>query len=149
MEQPPAPTAAAAATSSGGDNGSIKAKKRASVPEEILAHYESQGLGAREAALEAVSDLQTLLYSSIAAGQGKKDRFMTDSLRKLDNANARLAILESRLDSKPDIGQSLAVGLASGALLRGADAALPHVLGGLRAVWDSVRAATRTSPSAS
>ncbi|CAL9103129.1 uncharacterized protein LOC135675122 [Musa acuminata AAA Group] len=144
MEQPSAPNAAATGGNEGAD-----AKKRPPGPEEILAHYESQGLGPREAALQAVGDLQSLLYTSLASGRGRKDRFMSDTLRKLDNANARLVILESKLDSKPGLGQTLAVGLASGGLLRGAGAALPHVLGGLRGIWDSVSATTRSSPSAS
>ncbi|CAL9095326.1 unnamed protein product [Musa textilis] len=148
MEQPPAPNAAAAAAATSGNEGA-DAKKRPPGPDEILAHYESQGLGPREAALQAVGDLQSLLYTSLASGRGRKDRFMADTLRKLDNANARLAILESKLDSKPGLGQTLAVGLASGVLLRGAGAALPHVLGGLRGIWDSVSATTRSSPSAS
>lgn len=148
MEQPPTPTASSAGEAAGGKERP-KPRKRSLSPEEILAHYESQGLNSREAALQAVGDLQALLYSALPSSRGSKsDRLTADSLRKLDNANARLAILDAKLDSKPDIGQSFAIGLASGALLRGADAVLPHVIGGIRSIWNSVGAATKSSSSA-
>lgn len=107
-------------------------------PEEVLAHYESQGLSPREASLRAVRELQAILFRYAA----KKERFAADSPRKLDGVNTRLAVLEMKLDSKPGFPESLAIGVASGAIV----SAIPHVLGGLRGIWDSVWSATKGSP---
>ncbi|WOK94387.1 hypothetical protein Cni_G03089 [Canna indica] len=107
-------------------------------PEELLAHYESQGLNPREASLRAIGELQTILYRYAV----KKDRFAADSPRKLDGVNTRLAVLEMKLDSKPGFPESLAIGIASGAFV----SAIPHVVGSLRSMWYSVRSATKGSP---
>ncbi|XP_008801412.2 uncharacterized protein LOC103715532 [Phoenix dactylifera] len=121
-------------------NNKSKKKRQLPGPEEVLAHYEAQGLGSREASLQAIGELQSLLYKSVVSGRGgKKD---TDSVRKLDTLNARLAILEMKLDSKPGFLPSFAIGLASGA-------ALPPILSGLGAMWNAVKIAARSSPPSS
>ncbi|RWW50507.1 hypothetical protein BHE74_00043224 [Ensete ventricosum] len=155
MQQPPTPNAAALPPnpfpsppplSANSSPGSVttttttnKSNRRAPPgPEEVLAHYESQGLSPREASLRAIRELQAILFRYAT----KKERFAADSPRKLDGVNTRLAVLEMKLDSKPGFPESLAIGVASGAIV----SAIPHVLGGLRGIWDSVWSATKGSP---
>ncbi|KAK9097690.1 hypothetical protein Syun_024735 [Stephania yunnanensis] len=84
-----------------------------------------------DASIKVIEDLQNVLYRVVSSGRGKKDKFMGETSRKLDTANTRLAILELKLDSKPGYGETLAIGVAAGALLRGAGSVLPHVLGAI------------------
>ncbi|XP_071921867.1 uncharacterized protein [Coffea arabica] len=67
---------------------------------------------------------------------------LSDSSRKLDVINARLLQLDMKVDSKPGYPQSLAIGVASGALLQGFTSAAAQI-------WTAVRRATnpgRDSP---
>ncbi|KAJ1690115.1 hypothetical protein LUZ63_014270 [Rhynchospora breviuscula] len=81
-------------------------KKQLPSPEEILSHYESQGLDTRAASLEAISHLQALLFKTVASNSAS-------SVRKVDTINTRLAIIEAKLDSKPGFVQSMAIGVVS------------------------------------
>ncbi|XP_074562710.1 uncharacterized protein LOC141819271 [Curcuma longa] len=109
---PPLPSAAVDSSAT-----ASKKKRRAPPgPAEVLAHYESQGLSPREASLRAVGELQELLY----------------------NVNTRLAVLEMKLDAKPGFPESLAIGVVASAFA----SSVPHVLSGLRSIWDSVRSAS-------
>ncbi|KAG1364528.1 hypothetical protein COCNU_11G013550 [Cocos nucifera] len=141
MEQPSTPNASSPPPNdTTTTNNKNKKKRQLPGPEEVLAHYEAQGLGTREASLQAIGELQSLLYKSVVSGRGgKKD---TDSVRKLDTLNTRLAIIEVKLDSKPSFLQSFAIGLASGA-------AIPPILSGLGAMWNAVKTTTRSSPPSS
>lgn len=129
----------------GGNGRAAAASKKPSppTPEELVAHYEAQGLEPREASLRVIRELQTVLYRTVASGRGKKDRFMADTGRKLDNTNARLALVEMKLDAKPGYPESFAIGVCAGAALNGVGAAAPHVLGGLRKMWEAVSGATK------
>lgn len=64
---------------------------------------------------------------------------MAEASRKLDAANARLAILEMKLDSKPGYPQTLALGVTAAGIAN----ALPHVFRALSQVWSSVRNASK------
>ncbi|XP_020082873.1 mediator of RNA polymerase II transcription subunit 15 [Ananas comosus] len=154
MQQPSSPTSLPSSPSpspspppppSSSTNGPGKKPKLPS-PEEVLAHYEAQGLDPRAASLKVIGELQSLLFRALSGRRGKKDRFMADAVRKLDNVNTRLAIAEMKLDSKPSRAEALAIGVAAGALVRGAEHVLPHVLGALGALWGSVAASTGASP---
>ncbi|KAG6485259.1 hypothetical protein ZIOFF_053793 [Zingiber officinale] len=134
---PPLPSAAVD-SSAAADESSNKKRRPPPGPAEVLAHYESQGLSPREASLRAVGELQELLYKYAA----KKNRFATDYPRKLDSFNTRLAVLEMKLDAKPGFPESLAIGVAASAFA----SSVPHVLSGLRSIWDSVRSASGGSP---
>lgn len=135
---PPTPGVTATATAA----APAKKKRRAPPsPEEVLAHYEAQGLSPREASLRAISELEAMIFRYAS----KKDRMAADSPRRLEGVSTRLAVLEMKLDSKPGFAESLAIGVASGAIV----SAIPHVLGGLRGIWDSVRSATASSPPSS
>ncbi|XP_072979592.1 uncharacterized protein [Typha angustifolia] len=112
------------------DNNNKREKKKLPTAEEVLSHYESQGLDTREASLKAIGELQSLLYKSFTSASSS-----SSLSRKLDNVNTRLAIVESKLDSKPDFPQSFAIALSSGALLHA-----------FSSIWDSVKSATRGSP---
>ncbi|MQL86084.1 hypothetical protein Taro_018611 [Colocasia esculenta] len=130
---------------SGSGDGKAGASRKPSppTPEELVAHYEAQGLDSREASLRVIRELQTVLYRTVASGRGRKDRFMADTGRKLDNANTRLAILEMKLDSKPGYPESFAIGVTAGAALQGIRGALPHVVGALGKLWGAVSSATK------
>ncbi|MQM11961.1 hypothetical protein Taro_044878 [Colocasia esculenta] len=144
---PPAPQGPSRANGNGGKAAGAEegAPRKLSppTPEEMVAHYEAQGMEPREASLRVIRDLQTILYRAVAPGRGRrKDRFAVDAGRKVDYVNARLAIVEMKLDSKPGYPGMLAVGAAAGAALQGMAAAAPHVLGALGNVWETVRSAT-------
>ncbi|XP_039120237.1 uncharacterized protein LOC120256634 [Dioscorea cayenensis subsp. rotundata] len=111
-----------------------KKRRRPPSAEEMLAHYEAQGLDTREASLKAIKELQLLLYRSVSSARpgAKKD---DDSTRKLDNVYTRLAILDMKLDSKPNFPQSLAIGVTAQAIFTG-----------LSTIYKVVRSATRGSP---
>ena len=129
-------------------NGNVKSaplpkKPSPPTPEELVAHYEAQGLDSKEASLRVIRELQTVLYRTVASGRGKKDRFMAEAGRKLDNANARLALVEMKLDAKPGYPESFAIGVCSGAALNGFVAAAPHLIGGFRKIWEAVSSASK------
>ncbi|XP_077216119.1 uncharacterized protein LOC143850756 [Tasmannia lanceolata] len=111
---------------------------------ELVAHYESQGLDSKEASLKVIEDMQTILMRVVGSGRGKKDKFMADTSRKLDNVNTRLAILEMKVDSKPGFLETLAIGVGSGVVVRGAERVFPHVLGAFGQIWNAVRSSTRS-----
>ncbi|KAL8158680.1 hypothetical protein V2J09_000217 [Rumex salicifolius] len=110
-------------------------KKKAPLPtpQELISHYESQGMDSQQASFKVIDDLQNMLVRVISSSsssksvKAKKNKFMSDASRKLDTANARLAILEMKLDSKPGFPQSLAIGVASGATFRGLSSVWPHI----------------------
>ncbi|XP_068642163.1 uncharacterized protein [Aristolochia californica] len=119
--------------------------RKAPTAVEVIAHYEAQGVDSKEAPLKAIEDLQKVLMKVLGSGGGRKDKFMGDTMRKLDNVNTRLAILEMKMDSKPGYGESVAIGVASGLAARGIGNVMPQVLGALGQMWDSVKSSTRST----
>ncbi|KAJ4788074.1 hypothetical protein LUZ62_039320 [Rhynchospora pubera] len=136
---PPRTTNSASSRSNSSDKKN-RNKKQLPSPEEILSHYESQGLDTRAASLQAISHLQALLFKTVASNSAS-------SVRKVDTINTRLAIIEAKLDSKPGFVQSFAIGVVSGAALNGFGSAFPYVLHGLSNAWNSARMAMANSSS--
>ncbi|KAF8407351.1 hypothetical protein HHK36_006479 [Tetracentron sinense] len=115
-------------------------KTKLPTPQELVAHYESQGLDNKEASMKVIEDLQMVLFRLVGSGRGKKDKFMAESLRKLEKSSTRLAILELKMDSKPGYGESLAIGVASGGIC----SVFPHVVGSIGQIWGAVRSSTKS-----
>ncbi|XP_076955126.1 uncharacterized protein LOC143629852 [Bidens hawaiensis] len=107
----------------GGDKQKVRAKLPS--PKEMVAHYESKGMQPQEASLKVIDDLQNLLLRVISA-------------KKTNDVNSHLLRIESKLDSKPGYPQTLAIGVASGAVFH----VLPRVAAAVANVWNSVRSAT-------
>src|SRR5574337_1068296 len=82
-------------------------------PQELISHYESQGLTSHDASIKVIEDLQNALFRIISSGRGKKDKLLVETSRKIDATNNRLAILDLKLDSKPGYAETFALGLAS------------------------------------
>ncbi|KAJ8634486.1 hypothetical protein MRB53_008753 [Persea americana] len=156
MEKPRAPVAAfppSPSPSAGGGVGaaagsirrssSNEQRKAPPSPEELVAHYESQGVDPKEAPLKVIEDLQSVIIRVIGSGRGSKDKFMANTTRKLDNINTRLAVLDMKLDSKPGYPQALAIGVSAGATV----GLLPYLATALAQMWDAVRAVGRRPSS--
>lgn len=123
-------------------------KKKAPSPQELITHYTNQGLDQEQASLKVIEDLQNVLFRVIAsANKNKKDKVMTETSKKIDVINNRLAILDMKVDSKPGFGQSFGIGVVSGAALNGIGSVLPHVVKGFGQIWNAVRRATDPSSS--
>ena len=121
-------------------------KRKLPTPKELISHYESQGLDSQEASMKVIEDLQKALFGVISSGRGKKDRLLGDTSRKIDAINSRVAVLDMKVDSKPGYAETFAIGVASGAAFTGIKAVMPHVLGGIAQIWNSVTNATKSSP---
>ncbi|XP_073146693.1 uncharacterized protein [Henckelia pumila] len=90
-----------------------KAKKKKSSgrmpsPQDLVSHYEKQGMETHQASLRVIQDMQSALFRMVSANRNRKS---TDS--KLDAVQSRLLNLEIKLDSKPGYPQALALGVAS------------------------------------
>ncbi|ONI15074.1 hypothetical protein PRUPE_3G024300 [Prunus persica] len=118
-------------------------KKKLPTPQELISHYESQGLDTQEASLKVIGDLQAALFRVITSGRGRKDKLLAETSRKIDSTNNSLAILNMKIDSKPGYGEAFGIGVASGVTLKGIETVLPHVLGGFGQIWNTVRNATK------
>ena len=143
MEQPPIPNASSVSKP---PPSKPTQKRRLPSPKELISHYESQGMDSQEASIKVIEDLQKALFGVISSGRGKKDKLLAESSRKMDAVNSRLTVLDMKLDSKPGYVETFAIGLASGAALRGIGAIVPHILGPLAQIWNSVTTATKSSP---
>lgn len=146
MEQPPTPNAASVLKPPSKPTSKPTQKRKLPTPKELISHYESQGMDSQEASIKVIEDLQKALFGVISSGRGKKDKIFVETSRKVDAVNNRLTILAMKLDSKPDYAQTFAIGLASGAALKGIGVVLPHLLGPLAQIWNSVTNATKYSP---
>ncbi|KAF8369691.1 hypothetical protein HHK36_021020 [Tetracentron sinense] len=142
MERPPTPTALPSSPSSSATKEAQKMKLP--TPQDLVAHYESEGLNNKDASMKVIEDLQNVLYRVVSSGRGRKDKFMAETSRKLDTANTRLAILELKMDSKPGYPESLAIGVASAAIFKGFGSVFPHVVGAFAQIWDAVRGSTKS-----
>ncbi|BFG24007.1 hypothetical protein CerSpe_102810 [Prunus speciosa] len=118
-------------------------KKKLPTPQELISHYESQGLDTQEASLKVIGDLQAALFRVITSGRGRKDKLLAETSRKIDSTNNSLAILNMKMDSKPGYGEAFGIGVASGVTLKGIETVLPHVLRGFGQIWNTVRNATK------
>ncbi|GAB2302856.1 hypothetical protein Dimus_036851 [Dionaea muscipula] len=137
--------ASASGGGGGGDGGGGSQKSRIPTPQELISHYESQGLETQEAAIKVIDDLQRVLFRTVTSGRGRKDKSMAEVSKKLDNVNTRLAIVEMKLDSKPGYPGFLALGVLSAASFRGIASVWPHVAGAAAHIWNSVRGSTTSS----
>lgn len=122
-------------------------RKQLPTPKELISHYESQGLDSQEASVKVIEDLQAALFRVISSGRAKKDKLLLDASRKVDSANSRLALVDSKLDSKPGYGETFVIGLASGLALKGLGSVFPHVVGAVTQIWNSARSVSKDSPS--
>lgn len=119
-----------------------KAKKKRTLPSprELVGHYEKKGMETQEASLKVIADLQNaLLKMMVSSPNGGRPsprgaRSSSESSKQLDVINSRLLQLEMKVDSKPGYAPSLAIGIASGAILRAASE-----------IWTAVRRATTCS----
>ncbi|XWS16597.1 hypothetical protein CRYUN_Cryun34aG0102900 [Craigia yunnanensis] len=143
MEQPAPPNAI---PQNPRDNN--KAKKKIPTPQELISHYQTQGLDSQQASIKVIEDLQNVVMRVVSSNsKSKKDKFLVDTSRKIDSVNSRLAVVDMKLHSKPGYLESFAIGIASGAALNGIGSVLPHVFEGFVQIWSSVRTATRPSSS--
>ncbi|XP_057792593.1 uncharacterized protein LOC131009309 [Salvia miltiorrhiza] len=126
----------------GGENNARARKKKVKKmpsPQELVTHYEKQGMATQEASLKVIGDLQGALFRMITANskRGGDDSNPNSNSSpqvisaKLDAVHSRLVQLETKLDSKPSYPQALALGVASASLWSGA-----------LELWNTVRRAT-------
>ncbi|KAF5742698.1 hypothetical protein HS088_TW09G00750 [Tripterygium wilfordii] len=122
----------------------VPQKTKLPTPRELVSHYESQGMGSREASMKVIDDLHNVLYRVISSNNvnSKKGKLMVETSRKIDVVNNRVAIVDAKLDSKPGYVDTFAIGVASGAALQGIGSVLPHVFQGLGQIWTAVRSVT-------
>ncbi|CAM8955942.1 unnamed protein product [Rhodiola kirilowii] len=146
MEQPKLPTTSLQQSSAEARENRNRNQKPPT-PKEMIALYESKGMEPQEAAEKVIGDLQGMLFRMASTRRGKKEKFMTETSKKLDNAQTRLTILEMKLDSKPGIGQSFAVGMAAGAAVNGLGSVWGGVATGAAEIWGAVRRVTKSSPA--
>lgn len=127
-----------------------KSTKKLPTPTEMIAHYESKGLNTQEASLKVIEDLQKALFRKLVvdnnrnSGNAGEGNGSVSSSRKLDVINSRLMNLEMKVDMKPGYPQALAIGVASGAVLNGIGAVVPHLASSVANLWDAVRSFTRS-----
>ncbi|KAK8641680.1 hypothetical protein V6N13_011061 [Hibiscus sabdariffa] len=146
MEQPATPTAVPQKLSDTAAN--TKAKRKIPTPQELISHYQTQGLDAQEASVKVIEDLQNVVMRVVSSNaKPKKDKFLIDASRKMDSISNRLAVVDMKLDSKPGYLETFAIGVASGAAFNGIASVLPHVFEGISQIWSSVRTATKPSSS--
>ncbi|KAK8551097.1 hypothetical protein V6N13_119586 [Hibiscus sabdariffa] len=146
MEQPGTPTAVPRKLSDTAT--STKAKRKIPTPQELISHYQTQGLDAQEASVKVIEDLQNVVMRVVSSNaKPKKDKFLIDASRKMDSVSNRLAVVDMKLDSKPGYLETFAIGVASGAAFNGISSVLPHVFEGISQIWSSVRTATKPSSS--
>ncbi|XP_011653828.1 uncharacterized protein LOC101209567 [Cucumis sativus] len=123
----------------------VRSVRKPPSPQELISHYESQGLTSHDASIKVIDDLQNALFRIISSGRGNKDKRLLETSRKLDATNSRLAVLDLKLDSKPGYAETFALGLASGSVLNGFGTVMPHVFRALTNIWSSVTNLTKHS----
>ncbi|KAE8699330.1 hypothetical protein F3Y22_tig00110580pilonHSYRG00099 [Hibiscus syriacus] len=147
MEQPATPSVPQK-LSDRDKTSSSKTKRKIPTPQELISHYQTQGLDAQEASVKVIEDLQNVVMRVVSSNsKPKKDKFLIDASRKMDSVNNRLAVVDMKLDSKPGYLETFAIGVASGAAFNGISSVLPHVFEGIAQIWSSVRTATKPSSS--
>lgn len=137
MEPPAIPNAT---TASKKNNKPPPTKKKLPTPQELISHYQSQGLNSEAASIKVIEDLQNVLFRVISSdNRSKKDKLVGETSRKIDAVHARLAVVDMKLDSKPGYAEAFGIGVASAAAFRGIESVWPHVVG----IWNAVRTATK------
>ncbi|OWM81933.1 hypothetical protein CDL15_Pgr007972 [Punica granatum] len=138
MEQPPKPMSSSSTFIE--DQRMKKGKKRLPTPQELISHYEAQGMDSQQASIKVIEDLQRMLFRvSSSSGSFRKDKLLFQQVsRKMDSAISRLAILEMKLDSKPSYPAAIAMGIGSGAALKGIESVLPHAMNAFGQIWSAV-----------
>ncbi|XP_022148109.1 uncharacterized protein LOC111016865 [Momordica charantia] len=145
-ESPPLPNSLPQANSTATPMSSSGTQRRKlPTPQELVSHYESQGLNSHDASIKVIEDLQNALFRIVSSGRGKKDKLLVETSKKIDATISRVAILDLKLDSKPGYAETFAIGLASGSVLKGVGSVMPHVFGALANIWSSVSNATKHS----
>ncbi|KAK3035527.1 LOW QUALITY PROTEIN: hypothetical protein RJ639_034732 [Escallonia herrerae] len=123
-------------------------KRKLPSPRELIAHYESQGMETQDASIKVIEDLQNAVFSRRQSQWQQQQEAGRRDAAPVSEAGCdqrRLVNLEMKVDSKPGYAQTLAIGVASGALLRGVGSVIPHVAGALAQIWNSVRTATNST----
>ncbi|XP_074293953.1 uncharacterized protein LOC141621169 [Silene latifolia] len=143
-QPPPLPPSNPTINNNNNNNNNKKQKIKIPTPQELITHYESQGMNTQEASIKVIDDLQHTLFRVITSRKGRKDKFMGEASRKLDAACNRLAIVEKKVDSKPGYTESFVIGVAGASAARGVFAVWPQVAGGFVSVWNSVRGVSQT-----
>lgn len=116
-----------------------KGKEKLPTPQELISHYEAQGMDPQQASIKVIEDLQKVLFRVVSSSSGRKDRLLSQqSSRKIDSVISRLAILEMKLDSKPSYPEAFAIGVASGAALKGIGSMMPHLVRAISQAWSAV-----------
>ncbi|KAL7100462.1 hypothetical protein ACP275_09G146600 [Erythranthe tilingii] len=115
--------------------------RRLASPQELVAHYEKQGMDTQEASLKVIQELQGAVFKMMTSDRSRNRSTANNSPEvvtsaKLDAIHARLLQLEMKIDSKPSYPQALALGVASSGIF---NAALQ--------LWNSVRQSTSSSNS--
>ncbi|XP_063948976.1 uncharacterized protein LOC108209246 isoform X1 [Daucus carota subsp. sativus] len=121
--------------------------KKLPTPSEMIAHYESKGLTTQQASLRVIEDLQKALFRKLvventtrkAVNAGDTTAAGVSSGRKLDVINSRLMNLDMKVDTKPGYPQALAIGVASGVMVNGIGAVVPHLASSFANLWNAVR----------
>lgn len=96
-------------------------------------------MDSKEASVKVIEDLQSLVMRVVS--RKKSDKFMVDASRKIDGINARMAVVDMKLDSKPGVAQTFAIGVAAGAALQGLNAVVPRLLD----IWKAAKSSTGSS----
>lgn len=105
-------------------------------PQELVTHYENQGMNTQEASHKVIQDLQGALFRVISANRGRKGGDSPEvASAKLDAIHARLVQVEMKVDTKPSYPQALGIGVASVGLWSG-----------VCQVWSAVKRVTSYSP---
>ena len=135
---PPASASAPASTST-----TNKSKKPD--PAELLALYEAKGLNPTEASHQAIHDLQSvisnLLYSRTRSSE-RSSQSQQGFSSQLNQISTRLSLLEIKVDTKPAMAQTLALGVSAGALVQ----ATPHVFRVVSNIWSSLQNSIKGNP---
>lgn len=119
---------------SGGGGG-----RRMPSAEELIKHYESQGMDTKQASVKVINDLQKALFRLITT-KGKNPQQQQPGV-ELDVIKGRLMSMDMKLDSKPGYPQMLGLGVASSAVFRGLETwAFPQVAN----IWNAVRSTTNS-----
>eukprot|EP00252_Welwitschia_mirabilis_P003687 TRINITY_DN13741_c0_g1_i1.p1 TRINITY_DN13741_c0_g1~~TRINITY_DN13741_c0_g1_i1.p1 ORF type:complete len:150 (-),score=26.67 TRINITY_DN13741_c0_g1_i1:364-813(-) len=109
-----------------------KMKPKKPDPAELIKMYEERGLNTTEASHKAISDLQSFASELLARLKDESSRPRSSARDK--QINNRLSVLEMKIDSKPSMPQSLAIGVTASAIV----SAAPSVFNALASTWSSI-----------
>lgn len=136
----PVPPASASASAPASTSTTNKSKKPN--PEELLALYEAKGLNPTEASHQAIHDLQSVISNLLYSRARSSDRSSQQFSSQLDPISTRLSLLEMKVDTKPGMAQTLALGVSAGAIVQ----ATPHVFRAVSSIWSNFRNSIKGNP---